>query len=228
MTPGGREQRMSNYTLTIFDCDGVLVDSEPAANRVMVEMLAEIGYDITLADCMTRFVGKSMKTVQAEVVAGAGAIFPPGWPEAIRARTIETFQREQIAVIPGIHDVVSAHRTSGRPYCVASSGRIQKMQATLGSTGLLPLFDDVLFSATMVERGKPAPDLFLHAADVMGHAPTACVVIEDSLPGVQAALAAGMRVCAYTAAPYVDAAAYQALGVEVFDNMSQLPGLLRL
>ena len=78
MTPGGREQRMSNYTLTIFDCDGVLVDSEPAANRVMVEMLAEIGYNITLADCMTRFVGKSMKTVQAEVVAGAGAIFPPG------------------------------------------------------------------------------------------------------------------------------------------------------
>ena len=219
---------MSNYTLTIFDCDGVLVDSEPAANRVMVEMLREIGFEITLADCMTRFVGKSMKTVQAEVMAEAGAIFPPGWPETIRARTIETFKLEQIEAIPGIHDVMAAHRTAGRPYCVASSGRIEKMHATLGSTGLLPLFADVLFSATMVGRGKPAPDLFLHAAEVMGHAPAACVVIEDSLPGVQAAVAAGMRVCAYTAAPYVDAAAYQALGAEVFTDMSALPGFLGL
>jgi HAD superfamily hydrolase (TIGR01509 family) len=219
---------MSNYTLTIFDCDGVLVDSEPAANRVMVEKLAEIGYDITLADCMTRFVGKSMKTVQAEVVAEAGAIFPPGWPEAIRARTIETFQREQIAAIPGIHDVVLAHRVAGRPYCVASSGRIQKMQATLGSSGLLAMFDDVLFSATMVEHSKPAPDLFLHAAEAMGHAPERCVVVEDSLPGVQAAVAAGMRVCAYAAAPYVDAAVCQALGAEVFDDMAELPGLVGL
>jgi HAD superfamily hydrolase (TIGR01509 family) len=219
---------MTKYTLTIFDCDGVLVDSEPAANRVMVEMLGAIGFEITLADCMARFVGKSMKTVQAEVVAEAGQIFPPGWPEAIRARTIETFKLEQIEAIPGIHAVVSAHQTAGRPYCVASSGRIEKMQATLGSTGLLPTFADVLFSATMVGRGKPAPDLFLHAAQTMGHPPTACVVIEDSLPGVQAAVAAGMRVCAYTAAPYVDAAAYQALGAEVFDDMGQLPGLLGL
>lgn len=217
---------MSGYALTIFDCDGVLVDSEPAANRVMVDMLAEIGFTIGLADCMARFVGKSMKTVQAEVMAEAGAIFPPGWPEAIRARTIETFQRERIEAIPGIHDVVSAHRAAGRPYCVASSGRIQKMQASLGSSGLLPMFDDVLFSATMVEHSKPAPDLFLHAAEAMGHPAAACVVVEDSLPGVQAAVAAGMRVCAYTAAPYGDAAVYRALGAEVFDDMADLPGLL--
>jgi HAD superfamily hydrolase (TIGR01509 family) len=219
---------MSEYALTIFDCDGVLVDSEPAANRVMVEMLGDLGFTIGLADCMARFVGKSMKTVQAEVMAEAGAIFPPGWPEVIRARTIETFQRERIEAIPGIHDVVLAHRVAGRPYCVASSGRIQKMQATLGSSGLLAMFDDVLFSATMVEHSKPAPDLFLHAAEVMGHAPEHCVVVEDSLPGVQAAVAAGMRVCAYAAAPYVDAAAYEALGAEVFTDMGALPGLLGL
>jgi HAD superfamily hydrolase (TIGR01509 family) len=196
--------------------------------RVMVAMLGEIGFEIGLADCMARFVGKSMKTVQAEVMAEAGATFPPGWPETIRARTIETFQRERIAAVPGIHDVVSAHRLAGRPYCVASSGRIQKMQASLGSSGLLPMFDDVLFSATMVKHSKPAPDLFLHAAEAMGHAPEHCVVVEDSLPGVQAAVAAGMRVCAYTAAPYVDAAVYQALGAEVFDDMGALPGLLGL
>ena len=219
---------MSGYALTIFDCDGVLVDSEPAANRVMVEMLGELGFEIGLADCMARFVGKSMKTVQAEVMAEAGAIFPPGWPETIRARTIETFQRERIKAIPGIQDVVSAHRSAGRPYCVASSGRIQKMQASLGSSGLLPMFDDVLFSATMVEHSKPAPDLFLHAAKAMGHAPERCVVVEDSLPGVQAAVAAGMRVCAYAAAPYVDAVAYQALGAEVFTDMAELPGLVGL
>jgi HAD superfamily hydrolase (TIGR01509 family) len=219
---------MPGYALTIFDCDGVLVDSEPVANRVMVEMLREIGFEITLADCMARFVGKSMKTVQAEVVADAGAIFPPGWPEAIRARTIETLQRERIKPIPGIHDVVAAHLAAGRPYCVASSGRIEKMQATLGSTGLLPLFAEVLFSATMVGRGKPAPDLFLHAARSMGHPPADCVVVEDSLPGVQAAVAADMRVLAYTAAPYIDACAYRALGAEVFDDMAALPELLRL
>jgi beta-phosphoglucomutase-like phosphatase (HAD superfamily) len=133
-----------------------------------------------------------------------------------------------VAAIPGIRDVVDLHAAAGRPYCVASSGRVEKMRATLGGSGLLPLFADVLFSATMVGRGKPAPDLFLHAAEVMGHPPAACVVVEDSLPGIQAAAAAGMRICAYTAAAYVDAAAFKALGAEVFDDMGRLPGLLGL
>ena len=219
---------MTGYTLTIFDCDGVLVDSEDAANRVMVEMLGELGFHIGLADCMVRFVGKSMTTVQAEVEAEIGRAFPPGWPEEIRTRTIETLERERVAAIPGIREVVAAHRAAGRPYCVASSGRVEKMYATLGSAGLMTLFADVLFSATMVGRGKPAPDLFLHAAEMMGHAPERCVVVEDSLPGVQAAVAAGMRVCAYAAAPYVDAAALAALGAEVFTDMAALPGLLGL
>ncbi len=219
---------MTGYTLTIFDCDGVLVDSEDAANRVMVEMLAGIGFEIGLADCMARFVGKSMATVQAEVAEETGLAFPPGWTEEIRARTIETLQRERVAAIPGIREVVAAHRAARRPYCVASSGRVEKMHATLGSAGLMPLFSEVLFSATTVGRGKPAPDLFLHAAEAMGYAPAACVVVEDSLPGVQAAVAAGMRVCAYAAAPYVDAAALAELGAEVFTDMGELPGLLGL
>ena len=115
---------MTRYTLTIFDCDGVLVDSEDAANRVMVEMLAGVGFEIGLADCMARFVGKSMATVQAEVAEETGRAFSPGWPEAVRARTIETLQRERVAAIPGIRGVVDAHRAMGRPYCVASSGRV--------------------------------------------------------------------------------------------------------
>ena len=162
------------------------------------------------------------------VSAATGRAFPPGWPEEIRARTIETLQRERVSAIPGISEVVAAHRAAGRPYCVASSGRVEKMQATLGSAGLMVLFSGVLFSATMVGRGKPAPDLFLHAAGVMGHPAAQCVVVEDSLPGVQAAVAAGMRVCAYAAAPYVDAAALAALGAEVFTDMGELPGLLGL
>jgi HAD superfamily hydrolase (TIGR01509 family) len=219
---------MSEYTLTIFDCDGVLVDSEPAANRVMVEMLAGVGFEIGLEDCMARFVGKSMATVLAEVEAETGLTLPLDWPGEVRARTIEALQRERVGPIPGIHEVVAAHRAMGRPYCVASSGRVEKMHATLGSAGLLEAFSEVLFSATMVERGKPAPDLFLHAAQTMGHLPAACVVVEDSLPGVQAAVAAGMRVCAYAAAPYVDAAAYGELGAEVFTDMAALPWLLGL
>ena len=213
-------------TLTIFDCDGVLVDSELACNRVMAAMLADVGFRIGLEDCMARFVGKSMKTVQAEVEAEAGLGFPEGWGEAVRWRTIEVLQREKVPAIPGIRQVAEAHRTAGRAYCVASSGRIEKMQASLGGSGLLDLFGDVLFSATMVGVGKPAPDLFLHAAATMGHAPAACRVVEDSLPGVQAAVAAGMPVFAYCAAPWVDAAAYRALGAEVFTDMAELPGLL--
>jgi len=166
----------------------------------------------------------------AEVMRDVEPVYEelPGWAEEIRARTIEALQRENVAAIPGIRDVVDLHAAAGRPYCVASSGRIEKMHATLGSAGLLPLFADVLFSATMVGRGKPAPDLFLHAAQAMGHPPQRCVVIEDSLPGVQAAIAAGMRVCAYAAAPYVDADRYRALGAEVFDDMRRLPRLLGL
>jgi len=214
--------------LTIFDCDGVLVDSEAACNRVMVEMLGQAGFRIGLADCMARFVGKSMQSVQDEVAAEAGIVFPAGWPEAVRARTIAVLQQEKVAAVPGVRAVVEAHRAAGRAYCVASSGRVEKMRATLGSSGLLPLLEGVLFSATMVGRGKPAPDLFLHAAAAMGHAPEACTVVEDSPPGVQAAAAAGMPVLAYCAAPYADAAAYRAMGARVFTDMVELPGLLGL
>jgi len=213
--------------LTIFDCDGVLVDSEEACNRVLVADLAGLGYRIGLAECMARFVGKSMPTVQAELEADPGIAFPPGWPEAVRARTIATLEREKVPAIPGVRAVLDRLRASGRPYCVASSGRVEKMRATLGSSGLRPYFDEgVLFSSTMVARGKPAPDLFLHAAATMGHAPGVCTVVEDSLPGVQGASAAGMRVLAFCGAAYADADAYRALGAEVFTEMAALPGLL--
>ncbi len=215
--------------LTIFDCDGVLVDSEDTCNRVLAADLAGLGYAIGLADCMARFVGKSMAAVQAELEAAPGLRFPPGWPEAVRARTIAALEREKVPPVPGVRAVIERHRAAGRPYCVASSGRIEKMRATLGGAGLTPLFDEaVLFSATMVARGKPAPDVFLHAAAGMGHVPADCTVVEDSLPGIHGARAAGMRVLAYCAAPYSDPAACRALCAEVFTDMAALPGLLGL
>ncbi len=217
-----------SVTLTIFDCDGVLVDTERPANRVLVEMLSEAGLEMALDACMARFVGKSMTSVQAEVEAEIGSPLPDDWSEAVRARTIDALQRVGVEAIPGIRAVIERHRAAGRAYCVASSGKVEKMHVTLGTAGLLPPMRDVLFSATMVARGKPAPDLFLHAAAAMGHPPEHCVVVEDSLPGVQAAKTAGMRVCAYAAAPYVDADHYRAPGAEVFIDMGALPGMLGL
>ncbi len=218
---------MTSVGLTIFDCDGVLVDSELVCNRVLAADLAGLGLEIGLEDCMARFVGKSMPTVQAELEAEAGLSFPAGWPEAVRARTIATLEREPVPAVPGVRRVIESLKAAGRPYCVASSGRVEKMRATLGSSGLKPFFADrVLFSSTMVARGKPAPDLFLHAAAEMGFGPEACTVIEDSLPGVQGATAAGMRVLAYCGAAYADPDAYRALGAVVFTGMGELPGLL--
>lgn len=215
-------------TLTIFDCDGVLVDTEGPANRLLVQVLAEAGLEIGVEACMARFVGKSMTSVQQEVEAEIGRALPRDWPERVRDRTIDVLTREGVAAIPGVRAVVEQHVALGRPYCVASSGRIDKMHATLGGAGLLPLMEHALFSATMGRHGKPAPDLFLHAAKTMGHAPGQCVVIEDSPAGIQAAKAAGMRVCAYANAPYADAERYRALGAEVFTDMGELPGMIGL
>ena len=219
---------MSVPLLTIFDCDGVLVDSEPVSNRVMAEMLCDLGFDISPESCMARFVGRSTESIQTEVEAEAGCIFPPDWPTDVRVRTVRALRTEKVAPIPGIRAVVETHRAAGRRYCVASSGRLEKMRATLGGAGLLPLFEDVLFSASMVRSGKPAPDLFLHAARTMAVPPEHCVVVEDSIPGIEAARAAGMRVCAYAAAPYSDPSRFRALGAEVFTGMPEMPRLLGL
>lgn len=220
-------RRMEKPTLVIFDCDGVLVDTEKAANRSLTERLNLLGLDISYEACRRRFVGKSLKSVQAEVEAELGRNLAADWDVMIEREEIEVFRHTTQAIV-GVEAQVMRLRDHGIPFCVASSGRIEKMHATLGSAGLLPVLKDVLFSATMVENGKPAPDLFLYAAEQMGHAPETCVVIEDSRPGVEAGVAAGMRVLGYAGDPLTDRAALKAAGATVFDSMEQLPALLAL
>ncbi|MDF1847056.1 MAG: HAD-IA family hydrolase [Parvibaculaceae bacterium] len=218
---------MKKSSLVIFDCDGVLVDTEQAANKSLTERLNLLGWDISYEACRRRFVGKSLKSVQAEVEVELGRNLAADWDVTIEREEIEVFRHTTEAIV-GVEAQVMRLRDLGIPYCVASSGRIEKMHATLGSAGLLPVLKDVLFSATMVKNGKPAPDLFLHAASAMGYAPETCIVIEDSRPGVEAGVAAGMRVLGYAGDPLTDRAALETAGATVFENMRHLPKLLDL
>ena len=212
--------------LVIFDCDGVLVDTETLSNHRLAEWLSAAGYDTTYERCRLQFVGRSMSAVKAEVEA-TGVLLGDDFVERWNAGLAELFAG-RVQAIPHVRGQVEAVRGAGIPYCVASSARVTKMHLTLGATGLLPLFEDVLFSASMVARGKPFPDLFLHAASTMGHAPADCVVIEDSVPGTIAGIAAGMRVLSYCGDPHGDRAGLAAAGGELFDDMRELSGLIGL
>ncbi len=213
--------------LVIFDCDGVLVDTETRANEMLVEVLARDGFHITYEQSRKMFVGRSAESIQKIVEARAGNSLGHDWVQRLRIETEEIFS-QGVDAVPGVLEQIQQLRTHKVPHCVASSGQISKMHVTLGVTGLLPLLKDALFSASMVENGKPAPDLFLHAARQMGHAPAGCVVIEDSVPGIEAASAAGMRVLGYAGDPMSDANALRAAGGEIFDDMADLGGLLGL
>lgn len=193
--------------LAIFDCDGVLVDSEPIAARVMAEALSELGYPMTTDDCIARFTGISMASVIAAIEADWGRRLPEGFVDAVRARDFEAFARD-LRAIDGIEAALA--RLDCRR-CVASSGSVAKMRFTLSTTGLLARFEPHLFSAESVARGKPAPDLFLYAAERMGAAPAACVVVEDSVAGVRAGKAAGMRVVGFVGGGHADAGTAAAL-----------------
>lgn len=212
--------------LVIFDCDGVLVDTEGPANRRLASWLTDAGYPVTYEQSRRDFCGRSLVSVQKEVEATGidlGADFVERW-----YRELPGLFSEGLEAIPHILDFLGAVRSADVSYCVASSARVEKMHMTLGVTGLLPHFEDVLFSATMVERGKPFPDLFLHAASRMGFEPADCIVIEDSVPGTQAGIAAGMRVYSYHGDPHSDRDGLAEAGGILFDDMRQLAGLIPL
>lgn len=212
--------------LVIFDCDGVLVDTEVISSRRLAEWLTEAGYPITFQTCLKRFAGRPMAEIVAEIEAEGtplGADFVERWNAGLPA-----LFAGGVTEIPHVRAAVAAIRGAGIPYCVASSGRVAKMRLTLGATGLLPLFEHGMFSATMVARGKPFPDLFLHAAEATGVAPARCAVVEDSVAGARAGIAAGMKVFAYHADPHADIGGLRAAGAELFDDMRDLPRLLRL
>jgi HAD superfamily hydrolase (TIGR01509 family) len=207
--------------LIIFDCDGVLVDSEPISVRVDVEMLAEVGLSISEAEVIERFVGRSPEVIVAETEAQLGSRVPEGWFERGEMRLREAF-KTRLRPIPGIHEALKA---LAMPVCVASSSRPAELRLKLTLTGLYERFSGHIFSASEVANGKPAPDLFLYAAERMGTDPPDCVVVEDSRYGVQAARAAGMRVLAY-AGGVTPADVLQGPGTVVFDDMRRLPQLV--
>jgi len=211
------------FDLVIFDCDGVLVDSEPIANRVFAERLAAHGFAMSPDEVMRTFVGRSRDTCIAMVGEMRGSPLPPGFAAQWDAALHEAIAAE-VKPVEGVADVIRALKI---PYCVASNGEPPHMRLALATAGLMPLVEGRLFSASQVARPKPAPDLFLHAARSMGVEPSRCVVIEDTVPGVTAGVAAGMRVLAYAGGAHTDRATVAALGATPFGHMRELPALLQ-
>src|SRR5688572_9430559 len=207
--------------LVIFDCDGVLVDSERIAVRTDVKVLAKLGWVLTEAECIERFVGLSDKSVRAAIEAHLGRALPDDWDHEFQSLYRDAFAAE-LTPVPGVMEALARITL---PTCVASSSSHDKLRFTLGLTGLYERFAGRIFSAYDVARGKPAPDLFLHAASRMGVEPAACAVVEDSRYGVQAARAAGMRAFGF-AGGLTPASWLEGPGTVVFSEMRQLPTLL--
>lgn len=212
--------------LVIFDCDGVLVDSEPIANTCFAHALRREGLNWSVDETMRRLMGRSMKSCVEIVEGELGHALPGDFVDRLQADTMQAFHDAPLRAVPGVMAAIDAIEAAGAATCVASSGGFDKMRVTLGITGLWQRFEGRIFSSAEVPRGKPFPDLFLYAALRMKEQPVACTVVEDSLPGIQAARAAGMRAMAYVGAAYADAAALQAAGGHPFDDMSKLPALV--
>lgn len=208
--------------LVIFDCDGVLVDSERIYCRVDREVFASLGAEFTEAEIADYFVGSSHEMLTAIVEERLGRPLEPGWQTPFKQRYEDALDAELTAV-EGVADVLDALAV---PYCLASNGSHRGIRKNLGRTGLLDRFEGRMFSARDVAHGKPAPDLFLHAAAAMGVPPERCAVVEDSPYGVQAARAAGMRAFGYCGG-LTRADRLTGPRTVVFDDMRELPGLLR-
>ncbi|MEU0135543.1 HAD family hydrolase [Streptomyces sp. NPDC006296] len=212
------------YELVIFDNDGVLVDSEPISNTVLAAYLTELGHPTSYEESLRDYMGAAIHRVHDLVEQRTGEKLPDDFDEELHRRTLTAFQHERLAAVEGVDDFLGSLVADGVAYCVASSGSHQKITAGHLNTGIDQWFEEEwVFSSQDVGRGKPAPDLFLHAADRMGVAPGRCVVIEDSPLGVEAARAAGMDVYGFTSMMPAD----RLSGVTGhFSDMRQLPGLL--
>lgn len=211
------------YDLVIFDNDGVLVDSEPISNRLLAAQLTELGHPTTYEESIRDYMGSAMHRVHELVLERTGQRLPDDFDDVFHARVFAAFERE-LRPVPGVTEVLERLAADGVPYCVASSGSHARIRVGHRTTGLDRWFgQDRVFSSEDVGRGKPAPDLFLHAAERMGVAPGRCAVVEDSPLGVRAAVAAGMDVYGYTA---MTPAAKLAEANQLFPAMADLLDLL--
>jgi HAD superfamily hydrolase (TIGR01509 family) len=212
--------------LVIFDCDGVLVDSEVISCRAHAAMLSLHGYPITAEQVLQRFLGVSDREARQVIESEISRKLPDDFELQVKAATLE-FYADELRPIPGVGEAIAA---ISLPKCVASSGTPEKIRHGLTCAGIHDLLAPNIFSAIQVKRGKPAPDLFLFAAGQMRASPERCVVIEDSIPGVTGALAAGMTVLGFHGGSHCRpgyAETLRAAGaVRTFDDMRQLPGLI--
>ena len=207
--------------LVIFDCDGVLVDSEKITMRVLTGMLNQLGLAVLEEELFKRFVGKSIAQCTAIIGGLLGRPVPDEFWSDFHLLIVSAME-SSLQPVAGISETLDS---LSLPYCVASNGTHAKMRTTLGITGLLPRFDGKRFSVEDVTRGKPAPDLFLHAAAAFDVAPSACVVVEDTATGVSAGVAAGMTVFGYAALTPAEQL-LEAGARTTFDDMTQLPSLI--
>src|SRR5499426_2142569 len=208
--------------LVIFDCDGVLVDTERLAVRIDVHVLSQLGWELSESEVIERFVGLSDATVRAEIEAHTGRRLADDWGQEFE----HLYRAAFVAELRAVDGVVETLDRITLQTCVASSGSHDKMRFTLGLTGLYPRFEGRIFSSSEVANGKPAPDLFLHAARQLGVEPARCVVVEDSRAGVAAARNAGMRAFGY-AGGLTPAHRLEGPGTTVFREMRELPELIR-
>jgi HAD superfamily hydrolase (TIGR01509 family) len=211
--------------LVIFDCDGVLVDSEVLSNGLLAEMMTELGHAMTTEEALQKFSGRSLADVLALAESILGRPIPEDLGRHYGQRLSERL-RHELKPIVGAKEAVAA---LPYPRCVASSSTFERIRLSLDVTGLAPLFGDHIFSATQVANGKPSPDLYLFAADAMSAAPSACVVVEDSPLGVAAGVAAGMTVIGFTGAEHATGLARRlaAAGARrVIGSMHRLPATI--
>ncbi|MEW2067174.1 HAD family hydrolase [Streptomyces sp. NPDC007346] len=208
--------------LIIFDCDGVLVDSEPLSARVMREMAGQEGLAFSPEEALVFIRGRKVAEWVGQLEVRLGRALPSGFVPRFRTRTAELFASE-LRAVPHVREVIDGLRL---PFCTASSAPREKILNTLGLTGLLPFFQDRIYSAYEVGSWKPEPGLFLHAAADLDVPADGCAVVEDSVVGVIAGRAAGMTVFGYAPPENGTAAELRAKGATVFSSMTELPELL--
>ncbi|MEZ5039462.1 MAG: HAD-IA family hydrolase [Saprospiraceae bacterium] len=206
--------------LILFDCDGVLVDSETLSSQIFAEEATKLGWKLTTEEVLHRFAGGKFAAVLAEFEANIQQAIPPDFERHLRQRTYAAF-RESLQPIPSIKAVIEQLQ---HPFCVASNGPRAKIELNLGITGLLPYFEGRIFSAYELNIWKPDPAFYLTVAQQLGYAPEDCLVIEDSLAGLRSAKAAGIEVWVYAKATPDER--ILAEEVRVFRDMGELPRML--
>ncbi|WP_203258091.1 HAD family hydrolase [Hyunsoonleella ulvae] len=211
---------MSKYKCIIFDCDGVLVDSEFIAISVLIDMANALGANMDVKEYLISFKGKSLKSCMDSISKHLGKPLSSNFESDYRKRTFEAF-RKDMKPIKGVKHLVENLKI---PFCVASSGPENKIRLNLEVTGLLPYFEGNIFSCYTIQKWKPEPDVFLWAAKTMGFYPKDCLVIEDSVSGVKAAKAGGFDVFGYTEHDYKNE--LQGLATKTFDNMNSLMNMI--